>query len=146
MIEIIRDKELFQEVRAEVSSAFDVTEDGTRKINMDQIITAPLLQSIYVEILRLHDSINITREVTQDMVLDGYKIKKGYLIQAPSYLAHHDDTIWDDTGHPTDQFWAKRHITYVTKRNETGEEVTVPEFSLESRGKNFFPYGKCSNC
>ena len=142
LIEIIRDPSLFQEIRSEALTACDIRENGTRKINMDRLVDLPLLQSTYAEILRLHDSINVTREVTQDMVLEGYNLKKGYLIQAPSYFAHHDQMVWDDPEHPAHEFWAKRHLIRVKSKDKDGNEIITPEFSLMNRAKDFFPYGE----
>ena len=89
----------------------------------------------------MHVSINITREVTQDMLLNGYSLKKGYLVQTPSLVAHFDESIWAAHGHPASEFWAARHIAYVEKTDETGKTVRIPEFSMAGRSGGFFPYG-----
>jgi cytochrome P450 len=144
MIECIRDKNLFAAIRSEASSAFLTSQDGSRKLDLSRLVDLPLLQSLYAEVLRLHHSINITREVTDDMVLDGWNLKKGYLIQAPSHLSHVDESVWGEPGHPASAFWAERHLVSVQKTDSSGQVTTVKEFSMAKRTRSFFPYGKLS--
>lgn len=141
LIEIIKDKSLFQAIRAEASTALDPS-SKERKLDTKKLRELPLLQSVYTETLRMHVAINITRAIEQDMSLDGYTLKKGYLVQTPSILSHFDEDIWSDPGHPANEFWAERHITYVEKVDESGNKTTVPQFSITGRSGGFFPFGK----
>jgi cytochrome P450 len=135
MIEIIKDKALLQAIRAEVSPAF-----SNSKIDIKKLTELPLLQSVYTESLRMHVSINITREIEEDMTLDGYALKKGYLVQTPSLLSHYDENIWSVPGHPASEFWAERHITHVEIPDGTKTKST-PQFSMAGRSGGFFPFG-----
>jgi cytochrome P450 len=90
----------------------------------------------------MHVAINIVRNIEEDMTLDGYTLKKGYLVNTPSLLSHFDGSIWSDPGHPTNEFWAERHITYIEKVDESGNKITVPQFSITGRLGGFFPFGK----
>jgi len=90
----------------------------------------------------MHVAINIVRNIEEDMTLDGYTLKKGYLVNTPSLLSHFDDSIWSDPGHPTNEFWAERHITSIEKVDESGNKITVPQFSITGRLGGFFPFGK----
>lgn len=142
VIELARDPDLFQAVREEVLKAY-VTDPttGKRTIDAQKLLELPLLQSIYVETLRLHMSINITREIMEPMVLEGYNLERGALLQAPSEIAHYDEGAWASGGHPASQFWAARHVQYAEKRDEAGRVARVPQFVMAGRSNEFFPYG-----
>jgi cytochrome P450 len=144
MYELINDQKLYQAVRAEAEEALRTDpETGKRTFDLEKLLSQPLLQSVYVEALRLNVCILITREVVQPTEMNGYKLKKGALLQAPTTLAHYDDNIWGKDGHKASEFWAERHVKKVTKVDEaTGRETTVREFSLAARPSEFFPYGK----
>src|SRR5690242_14388209 len=126
MMEIIRDPLLFAAVREEVLQAFSSSpkssgEGGDAQpeppmLDVKKLVSLPLLQSIYAEVLRLHVSINLTREVTGDAVtLGAFQVKRGSLLQAPTRVAHLDEPSWGVDGHPASEFWAERHIKYVER-------------------------------
>jgi hypothetical protein len=146
LFEIIRDQDLYQAVRAEAdSAAFTDKETGKNDFDIEKLLSMPLLQSIYVEALRLNVCINITREVTAETELNGYKLQRGALLQAPTSLAHYDEDIWGKDGHRATDFWAERHIKQVQKPcDATGKTVTTREFALAARPSEFFPYGMSS--
>lgn len=143
VMEVIKDRSLFQAVREEVDSV-SVTDPKTGKPTFDvaKLVTLPLLQSIYVETLRMHVSINITREVMEPTELGGYHLSKGSLVQAPTQIGHREESVWGVEGHPASEFWAERHIKYVEKQDEDGKPQNVKEFSMTGRPSDFFPYGK----
>lgn len=136
-MEIARDKNLYQAIRTEAATAFT-----NGQLDIKRLVELPLLQSVFHESLRMHVSVNITRVVEQDMSLDGYALKKGYLVQTPSWISHYDESIWSTEGHPANEFWAERHLTYVEKTNASGKTSMVPQFSISGRSGGFFPFGK----
>jgi cytochrome P450 len=136
-MEIIRDKALFQAIRNEASSAFT---DG--RLNIRKLVELPLLQSVYHECLRMHVAINVTRVVEEDMSLEGYALKKGYLVQTPSWISHYDEDIWSMPDHPASEFWAERHLKYVEIIDESENKNMMPQFSITGRSGAFFPFGK----
>ena len=140
LIELIKDKSLFAALRAEVSTALDQSSKKS-KLDVGKLSELPLLQSVYTETLRMHVAVNITRQITEEMVLDGYRLKKGYLVQTPSSLSHFDEDIWSEPEHPASEFWAERHITYVDGVDESGGKTKVRQFSLAGRAGGFFPFG-----
>ena len=79
LMEIVRDKDLFQAIRTEAATAF-----SNGQLDIKTLVELPFLQSVFHECLRMHVSINITRVVEQDMSLDGYALKNGYPVQTPS--------------------------------------------------------------
>jgi hypothetical protein len=109
------------------------------------MLSLPLLQSVYAEALRLHVSINITREIMEPMTLDGYNLEKGALLQAPSELSHYAESVWGAEGHPASEFWAERHIKHVEVTGEDGKVTVVPQFSMVGRTNDFIPYGRSSS-
>lgn len=142
-MELLKDPSLFDAVRAEASEAL-LIDPGTGKRGFDsqKLVSSPFLQSIYVECMRLHVSIGITREITEDTILDGYRLKKGSLIQAPTNLGHQDDDVWARNGHPASEFWAERHVRYVPKVDETmGKVMAEKIFVMAGKPSDLFPFG-----
>ncbi len=141
-MELARDPILFQAVREELMTAYK-TDPVTQQriVDAQTLVALPLLQSIYIEVMRLHVSVNITREVVGPIEVEGHRLEKGDLIQAPSEISHHNEDSWSAEGHPASEFWAERHIKYVETTNEVGEVRIVPQFTMAGRSNDFFPYG-----
>ncbi|KAH8659972.1 cytochrome P450 [Xylariales sp. PMI_506] len=138
LMEIAKDASLFQAVRDEVLTACNTDpKTGRKVINIPTLLSLPLLQSIYIELLRLHVSINVTREIMEPIILDGHKLEKGALLQAPSEIAQYEESVWAVDGHPASEFWAGRHLAKV----DFGNKVSTPQFSLSGRSNDLFPYG-----
>lgn len=146
MIELVKDRTLLDRVRRECASAVNLDEKtGKRRFDAQKLINLPLMQSIYIEIMRIHVSFNPTREVLQPLSIDGYVIPKGSLLQASSQLAHFEDAVWGVESHPAAEFYADRHIKCTESKDESGEPVVQKQFSMKGRPSSFFPYGK-SHC
>ncbi|OTA83400.1 hypothetical protein M434DRAFT_83944 [Hypoxylon sp. CO27-5] len=143
LMELIQDPPLFQRVRQEVEQAFVIDEQtGEHRLaNAEKLLSMPLIQSVYTEVLRMHISFNATREVLEDIYIGGYRISKGSLVQSPTQIAHYNEAVWGTDGHPASEFWAERHLNYVEKINENGETVKVPQFAINARPTSYFPYG-----
>ena len=125
IIEILQRPALYAEIMNELSQAFIMDEAGKRKINLQILLKLPLLSSVYQECLRLRASVVIVRELRNDVDFDGYTLKAGNLVMAPSWLAHQDPLDWNAEGYTADEFWPKRF--YNRKNNvEAG---------------SYFPYG-----
>ncbi|KAK3688015.1 cytochrome P450 [Podospora appendiculata] len=141
LYELVKDPALFQEVRAEVLQAYIVdATTGERKIDVQKLTALPLLQSIYTETLRVHMSLNLTREVNNTVVVEGYSLKKGAVLQAITQLAHLDEATWGREGHPASEFWAHRHLKHVP-RLEKGEGGSVLELFMAGKSGSFVPFG-----
>ncbi|TEA20896.1 25-hydroxycholesterol 7-alpha-hydroxylase [Colletotrichum sidae] len=143
MMELLKGRSLFDAVRAEALQALVVDpKTGKKDFDARKLVSMPLMQSIYVEVMRLHVSIGITREIMEDTMLDGYRLRKGALIQAPTNLLHQDDEIWERDSHKASEFWAERHVRYVAKVDETtGQTTTEKVFVMAGKPSEFFPYG-----
>ena len=128
------DKTLLGRVMEEVKTA--KRKDGT--VDIPTLVSLPLLQSIFHEILRLYVDVWVTRELKDDLVLplDDEKkqvfFKKSGVIVAPSSLGHLDEARWLDP--PSDVFCAER---FLKKHPETGKTV----FTLDGTTGRFYPFG-----
>ncbi|KAK3390639.1 cytochrome P450 [Podospora didyma] len=143
IMELAKDPATFHAIRDEVSTTW-VTDTATDKriIDAQKLLALPLLQSVYSETMRLHVSINITREVVDPIMMEGYQLQKGGVIQASTEIAHLDERVWAVEGHPASEFWAARHVQYVDGTDEaTGKTIQVPQFSIAGKTNNFFPFG-----
>lgn len=144
MMEMLKDPHLFKAIRSQVLEKCLRVDPltGARSLNTVEMLKIPLLQSLSTEILRLHISVNVTREVTEPFSLGTYSLEKGDLLQAPSQIAHYDEEVWGEEGHRASEFWAERHISYTESINAAGQTVRQAEFSMTGRAGAFFPYGK----
>lgn len=125
VIEILQRPSLHQEIQTELQQAISI-DPKTRqpKLNLQQLLSLPLLASVYQECLRLRSSIMVVREIRNSIELDGFRLKAGNLVMAPSFLAHQDPSVWGFPGYPAHEFWPKR---FCSKKNVDAG--------------NYFPYG-----
>ncbi|EEY15359.1 conserved hypothetical protein [Verticillium alfalfae VaMs.102] len=135
IFELVKDPELFQAARKEADSVIVKDNDGKKYIDILKLAKLPLLQAIYLECMRLHVLISITREVVQKTTICGYELPRGRMVQAPTSLAGLDDRVWARDGHPATEFWPGRHI----KTSDQGHE----ELMFTAKSSEFFPYGRC---
>ncbi|KAM0274301.1 hypothetical protein ACHAQH_007975 [Verticillium albo-atrum] len=134
MFELVQDQELFKAARKEANSALVEDTDGKKYIEILKLVKLPLLQAIYLECMRLHVIISITREVVQKTTVCGYELPRGRMVQAPTSLAGLDEGVWGRDEHPASEFWPGRHI----KISDRGEK----EFVFTAKSSEFFPYGE----
>ncbi|CZT21397.1 uncharacterized protein RCC_07260 [Ramularia collo-cygni] len=114
--------------------------DGS--LDVTALVSSPLLQSIFIETLRLNSDVLVTRNLTEDILLpldeDGKRhvaFRKGDNVFAPSWLEHRDpDATWGSSKVAPDVFDADR---FIVKDPKTGEE----SFSMARTAGRFFPFG-----
>ena len=138
----MKDPSLWEAIREEAESAFETDPvTGERELNLQKVLVLPLLQSVYIETLRLHVSVNVTREVVAETTtMAGYQLPKHALIQAPTRIAHYDEKVWGVDDHPASEFWAFRNIKYSTVE-ENGKEKQTFKFVMGAGPNEYFPYG-----
>ena len=108
-------------------------------LDIPTLISLPLMQSIFHEILRLYMDVLVTRGLQEDITLplhDGKQrilCEKGSIVMAPSYLGHRDESVWADP--PCSQFYAERFLQADPKG--TKEKI----FSISGTNGKFFPFG-----
>jgi cytochrome P450 len=142
LFELVQDPALWKAVQEEAETAFETNPDtGDRELDIQKMLTLPRLQAVYVESLRLHVSVNVTREViAESSPMAGYQLPKNALVQAPTWIAHHDEKAWGVDGHPASEFWASRNLTYPAA-GDTGATNSKPTFVMRAGPNEFFPYG-----
>lgn len=123
IIEILRRPEIFKRIQEEVATVFD---KDTKQVDIVALKKLPLLNSVYLECLRLRSSVFVVRKLRNSIELDGYTLKEGNLVLAPSYLAHNAPEVWSSSAHPPEEFWPERFI----KKGNSGISAG-----------NYFPYG-----
>ncbi|SPO01744.1 related to cytochrome P450 7B1 [Cephalotrichum gorgonifer] len=150
IIEILRRPEIHQRIKAEVSTIInhallqstDTTDPSSFSsvIDIPALKQLPLLNSIYLECLRLRSSVFVVRKLRNAVELDGYTLRAGNLILAPSYLAHKDETVWSTPLHPAEELWPERFMQQQKQQPGGGVDGKVGGPPNLHAGK-FFPYG-----
>jgi hypothetical protein len=116
-------------------------------LDIHTLTNAPLLNSIFTEVLRLYVDFLVTRELDNDLILplDDSKahssprhtlLPRGGIVMAPTWLGHHDAAFWADDGNapPHDVFYPER---FYRLDPETGKG----EFSTQGATGKLFPFG-----
>ncbi|KAK6827835.1 hypothetical protein PG987_011176 [Apiospora arundinis] len=127
LIEMIHEPSLLRRIRDEVATVVGVHQGSSQNLDVAELCALPLLDSVYKECLRLRASIPLTRRLHKDIEIDGYTLRAGNFILAPSWLSHQDEDVWSVPGHPACEFWAERFMS-----SQKGAAF---------KAGNFFPYG-----
>lgn len=106
------------------------------EIDVARLLSQPLLNSVLHETLRHYVDSLVTRQLASDTILDGYLLKKGDLIMAPSSLSQHDSVFWEEEeqGPSVNTWCAERFLRHNAM---TGKD----EFSSSWTSGKFFPFG-----
>lgn len=128
---------LYARVMAELKTV--VNTDGS--LDIPALISLPLFQSIFTEVLRLYTDVLVARDLTADLVLpldeSGKKtvlLKKNATVLAPSWLGHHDEEAWGTASASSETFYAER---FLKADPDTGKT----SFTLTGTLGKFFPFG-----
>lgn len=141
LAELLQDPGLLAAIRSEAVTAID---DVTGQLDPRRVVSLPPLQSLYTEVMRLHVSFSVTREVRRGPIeiATGCWAENGALVQTDSVIARLDEDVWAVEGHPASEFWAWRHVQVQEIQDErTGETVSRMRFTMRGRPTSFFPYG-----
>lgn len=139
LMELIQDPPLLRAINDEVMQVFTIDQQtGKHHIDVHKLLLLPRLLSVYTEVLRMHISFNVTREVRESITIDGYHISKGSLLQSASQIAHYDEAVWATDKHGATEFWAERHLEFAAG---VDGNVPRPQFSIKARPTSFFPFG-----
>lgn len=110
--EVFRDRALLSRVENEVAACVDETKPSG--IDVEKLVTMPLLQSIWAETLRVRVHIFMSRRVSQtDLNINGWLVPRDNVIFVSSTPAHMDTASWScgpDHSHPLDEFWVDRFL------------------------------------
>lgn len=153
---IFKDPQLLKRVRDELEDMFG--HESIRSINPKELSKAPLLSSVYAEVLRLYVKIYVMfSPQNQDASLGRWKLPKDKIGLLNSCISHMDPEFWNTKGglHPVDCFWADRFLIdpsdpgsgpinpSLGERPRLGDTVNngKPFFSVEGLESSWFPYG-----
>ena len=136
MIELLRTPGLLDAIRDEVATAVSADAKQHEKIDFDipKLLSLPLLSSVFTETLRLRISTTPTRQLRNDLEVDGYLLKAGNCVMLPSWLAH-TEAEWSTERHPANTFQADRFL--ASKEGAAGEATA----SSQPKPGTYFPFG-----
>ncbi|EPS43764.1 hypothetical protein H072_2268 [Dactylellina haptotyla CBS 200.50] len=115
LIYILRNPEVLPRLREEAATA--ISFEPTLTIDWKTLTNLPLFLSVYREALRLTVSNMTARVVIDDTEVEGYVLKKGHMLIAPSQ-ALHMSPVFDHPSHPVNEFWAERFMVEGLERSK----------------------------
>lgn len=114
---IVQDRSLSYRLRQELQ----IGTNRSSQLSLRQLQQAPLLNSVYREVLRLHIAGTVGRKAPDHSFYfrNGTKIQPNIPIMSASWLGGLDESFWN-TGstingvkqHPVESFWAERFLKY----------------------------------
>lgn len=161
LIELYKDAKLHERVLPELRSGV-VSPPGQLPMAFDlaPILSSPLLQSIYAEVLRMRISLMVTRIPERGVFRHGpWNFEPGAFIALPTgYVGYHEGAWENHTAggeHPVSEFWAERFLVLegdetankTEKHNDVNKTAREQEksrkmrFSTEHVDGIWMPYG-----
>ena len=166
LLDIILRPELLSQVRDEISSVSTpefLSGADSHYDAMLQLLSDPLLQSIYSEELRLRNGVMIQRvPVVDHFKIGRWKMPKGKMILASSWHEQRDRSVWNEGPvngqfHSVDDFWAERFLVYPNdpttgprkpgsdpkprRTDERGSTDGKPVYTTDPVLGSYIPYG-----
>ena len=140
MAEILRDSNLLNEVRAVVAARRTYTAGGSPDFDIPKLCGDPLLQSVYAESMRMHNTTFLMRGVGRETFdLNGWEIPPASVMIISVHYAQMDPGIWapEPDSMPPDVFFPGR---FLKVRGQCDRPSDL-EFSLKSYAGSWIPYG-----
>ncbi|KAM0081036.1 hypothetical protein ACKRZS_006802 [Fusarium odoratissimum] len=138
LLDILLDKDLKDKVMAEMQPSFI---DKSLSFDIDKLCSGPLINSIYLETLRLRVASPVGRtSIIPNLKFGKWQFKKGVGMLSSSWVGGHDPDFWN-TGHvqpggveehPVESFWAERFLVY---ENDPASGPVRPIASAEKPAK-----------
>ena len=135
IIEVFRDTSLLSRVRAELAAAH--FKDILSSQDINTLLSLPLLQSVYAEMLRLRVEVQtIFTSDREDIRINEWRFPKKSLVVVPAGAAHRDPNFWNTKNgeHPVSEFWADRFLAYPNDPH-SGPRRTTAADSVDSKKK-----------
>lgn len=131
-MEVIRDPDLCRNIKEEVSQAEVIDNSNEVTLNLQELVSKLLLQSVYTEALRIHVSILIARTSTDLITVGGYQLPRRPLSIGPAALkyvtaviyqakrdaSHCVDTVAAATGNVTKTITTKHNYRLILSRKK----------------------------
>ncbi|KAF7950960.1 uncharacterized protein EAE97_002512 [Botrytis byssoidea] len=159
LLETMQSEDLSGGANKEVSKAIN-TAKHLSSFDSKKIINSPLLQSIYVETLRMYVSVLMLRKTRQESKLDTWTVPSNIVVAVCNYTEYMNEKLWNPEGaresHPASTFWGRRFLKHPElkgpgkdhhekenseKRSETNQSEPAPVFSTQGLSCQWFPYG-----
>ncbi|KAL4746666.1 cytochrome P450 [Aspergillus terricola var. indicus] len=142
-LHIYSDADLNQRLQPEFDRAIihDAAPDGPLQFDLTKLVSSPLLQSVYSEVLRMRIALMLNRTPTQsDVRLGPWQLDKGRFIVLSTQVAAHDEASWgpdrtQNGKYPLSQFWAERFLV------PNGDSQGGVAFSQDGLSGGFIPFG-----
>ena len=148
LLEIFRDLELLDAVRAEVDGCVAASSDGRISFDIGQLLRLPILQAVYAETLRLRMHFYIVRMTDRaDLRVRDWIVPRRKAIVTLTTVAHMDGDLWStgpNNEHPLDQFWVGRFLGDASRAQgqaRTEGSDASPLFSIKDHEGSWIPYG-----
>ncbi|RKL45609.1 hypothetical protein BFJ72_g3154 [Fusarium proliferatum] len=155
ILETVQRPGLLELVRAEIAPFISFASNTTTPdIDIDELCQQPLVQSIYAEVLRVHNGTVLARvPQVSDYSIAGWSFPKDQHIMISTYDTARKLSVWNqgtsDDPHPVNEFWPERFIVdpnnpasgpavhRESKQQGTGEKY----FTLDGTVGSWIPYG-----
>lgn len=154
ILETLQRPALLERVRAEIAPF--MPREGTPDMDLDGLCRQPLVQSLYAEVLRVHNGTVVARVPQRpDYTIAGWRFPKDEPIMVSTFNTARVPSIWNqgtpDDPHPVDDFWPERFIVdpadaasgpaLPRARTQQSEAPRGPYFSLDGTNGAWLPYG-----
>lgn len=164
-VELLRFPHLLERALTEINDCRSLSSRDSLSFDTRKLCAQPLLQSAYVETLRLRTAVYIIRKPEHSPAqIRDYQIPCGEMIVVNSAAAHMDERNWNlgsDGQYPVDRFWAERFLTHhgadmlragdktftIASRSShptplpDSKDARPPVFSLNGYAGAWIPYG-----
>ncbi|KAK0385681.1 hypothetical protein NLU13_6858 [Sarocladium strictum] len=166
VLEILQRPSLLERVRAEIAPCItgNVFDPDSFEVDVDRLCEQTLLQSIYAEVLRVHNGTVIARfPKIHDFSIGGWNLPKDEVVMISTYNTARATTVWNEGSrsdpHPLDEFWPERFVvdpknpssgptkaaTAAAQQSAAGQggngSPSAPTFSLHGTEGSWVPYG-----
>lgn len=118
ILDILLDKDLKDRVMAEMQHSFI---DKSLSFDIEKLCSGPLINSIYLETLRLRVASPVGRTpIIPNLKFGKWQFKQGVGMLSSSWVGGHDPDFWNighvkpggTEEHPVESFWAERFLVY----------------------------------
>ncbi|KAH7235366.1 cytochrome P450 [Fusarium tricinctum] len=160
ILEVVQRPTLLGKVRAEIApfmGGLSSSKTSIPDIDIDGLCQQPLVQSIYAEVLRVHNGTVVARvPQVSDFSIAGWTFPKDQPIIISTFDTARKPSVWNqgtpDEPHPVDEFWPERFIIEPkdptsgptlsqTRLPETKDDSSKPYFTLDGTAGSWIPYG-----
>lgn len=162
ILEVVQRPELLDRIRAEIAPYMGPSgcTASPPSVDIEGLCQQPLIQSVYAEVLRVHNGTVIARvPQVPDFSIKEWGFTQGDPIMVSSYDTAREPSIWNqgtrDDPHHVGDFWPERFLVdpedsssgptrlqaKLRSQSEVLGEPSRPYFSLEGTSGSWVPYG-----